>query len=80
MALDDIEVRLRHDRLPVADDGDHKQDPQQIVQRVTLFGALDEHQRRLLLTIAARCPVHRTLVHSDLEILTEADGDDPATP
>lgn len=77
IALDDIEVRLRHEHLPVADD--HHPRRQQIVQRVTLFGALEKRERSLLLALAARCPVHRTLVHSDLTILTEEDGDDAAT-
>jgi putative redox protein len=79
MALDDIEVRLRHERLAVADDRNHTQGPQQIFQRVTLFGALDQRERSLLLALAARCPVHRTLVHSDLKIVTEADGAEAAT-
>jgi putative redox protein len=80
IALDDIEVRLRHERLPVASELDHKQGPQQIVQRVALFGALDERERSLLLAIAARCPVHRTLVHSDLKIVTEEDRGDRLAP
>ena len=80
MALDDIEVRLRHERLEAESNGgtDHKQEPQQIVQRIELTGALSPQERARLLEIATRCPVHRTLVHSNLRILTEGDGADPS--
>ncbi|MEA3643710.1 MAG: bifunctional alpha/beta hydrolase/OsmC family protein [Lamprobacter sp.] len=73
LALDDIEVRLRHQERPAAEGA--RQGPQQIVQRITLVGALSEQERALLLEIAERCPVHRTLVHSQLQIVTE--GDEP---
>ncbi len=69
IALDDIEVRLRHREL--AGEQDARHGPQQIVQRITLVGALSEHERALLVEVAERCPVHRTLVHSDLRIITE---------
>lgn len=71
LALDDIEVRLRHQELPAAEGA--RQGPQQIVQRITLVGALSEQERALLLEIAERCPVHRTLVHAQLQIVTEGD-------
>jgi putative redox protein len=71
MALDDIEVRLRHRELPAAEDARHG--PQEIVQRIALTGALSARERARLLEIAERCPVHRTLVHSDLRITTEGD-------
>ena len=71
MPLDDIEVRLRHEQLPAPDGEQHG--PQRIIQRVALTGALSERERASLLKIAERCPVHRTLVHSDLRIRTEAD-------
>jgi putative redox protein len=35
--------------------------PQKIVQAITLEGALDDEQRKRLLEIAAKCPIHRTL-------------------
>jgi putative redox protein len=35
--------------------------PQKIVQTFTLEGALDDEQRKRLLEIAGKCPVHRTL-------------------
>ncbi|MBK5941388.1 bifunctional alpha/beta hydrolase/OsmC family protein [Halochromatium roseum] len=73
LALDDIEVRLRHQERPAAEGA--RQGPQQIVQRITLVGALSERERALLLEIAERCPVHRTLVHAQLQIVTE--GDEP---
>ncbi len=71
IALDDIEVRLRHRELAGEEGARHG--PQQIVQRIALVGALSEHERTLLLEIAERCPVHRTLVHSQLQIVTEGD-------
>ena len=48
-----------------------------IERAITLRGALDAEQRRRLLEIADKCPVHRTLT-SEVDIRTverpEADG------
>ncbi len=79
MALDDIEVRLRHERLEAESTSGSKagtgaqQEPQRIVQHINLTGALSAAERAKLLKVAERCPVHRTLVHSDLRIITEGD-------
>jgi putative redox protein len=40
-----------------------------IERAITLSGKLDEEQRRRLLEIADKCPVHRTLT-SEVEIRT----------
>lgn len=99
MALDDIEVRLRHERLEAeggsggkggtngmrstdgstgrpnsGGDKGTQHEPQRIVQRINLTGALSAAERAKLLKVAERCPVHRTLVHSDLHIITEGDS------
>jgi hypothetical protein len=50
-----------------------KHGSQQIVQRIALTRVLSEREHAYLLNIAERCPVHRTLVRSDLRVLTEAD-------
>lgn len=56
-------VRVLHTRT--SDGGDR------FAREVTLEGALDAEQRRRLLEIAERCPVHRTL-ERPAEILTVA--------
>ncbi len=72
--LQDIEVRLRHGRVHADDCRDDCDDGtskiEQISRRLTLSGDLSDAQRRRLLEIADRCPVHRTL-ESDLRISTE---------
>ena len=72
--LQDIEVRLRHDRVYPDDCRDDCNDGtskiEQIGRRLTLTGDLTDAQRQRLVEIADRCPVHRTL-ESDPRILTE---------
>lgn len=72
--LADVTVRLVHDRVHAADCADCPDQPRlldRITVEVTLVGPLDDAQRARLLEIAARCPVHKTLV-SDIEIVTRA--------
>lgn len=69
LALDDVEVSLRHER-------DYTQDREgceqlsgkvgRIVQRLNIHGTLNAAERARLLEIAERCPVHRTLDASPL--------------
>ena len=73
LALDDIEVRLRHDRMHAEDcrnceDGSKKID--RIRRELELKGDLSDTQRKRLTEIADRCPVHRTL-ENDIRIETE---------
>ncbi|MCF7989098.1 MAG: bifunctional alpha/beta hydrolase/OsmC family protein [Thiohalocapsa sp.] len=83
LSLDDIEVRLRHERIH-ADDceadcddvggGDAKID--RITRHLVLTGDLNPRERERLLRIAERCPVHRTLegaprIISDLDDSSE---------
>lgn len=72
LALDHVGVRLRHRKIHATDcescetkDGwvDH------IDREITIDGDLDEAQRRRLLEIADRCPVHRTL-NAEVQIST----------
>jgi putative redox protein len=70
--LNDVEVRLRHDRIHARDcaDCDTKEGRLDRVQReILLLGPLDESQRARLLEIANRCPVHRTL-DSEIHVST----------
>ena len=58
-----VELDIGH---TYAEDCEHCEDPratvQQITRRITLHGNLDAAQRARLGEIAARCPVHKTLV------------------
>ena len=68
--LDDIQVRLLHERVHAEDcvDCDHR--IERITRRISLHGELDATQRQRLLEIADRCPVHRTL-ENEPQIVTE---------
>lgn len=71
--LEGIEVLLRHDRIH-AGDCDECESTEGRVDHIDVelrvSGPLDEAQRRRLLEIADRCPVHRTLT-SETVIHTE---------
>ena len=73
LALQDIAVRLRHDRIH-ADDRNACTDKSSKIERIsrtlTLRGDLSGAERKRLLGIADRCPVHSTL-ESDPQIVTE---------
>ncbi len=62
--LDSVRVRLRHSKLHAKDcaECDTKEGLLDHIEReIELFGELSEEQRADLLSIANRCPVHRTL-------------------
>jgi len=64
LPLEAVEVSVRHDRIHAADceDCDKKSGRiDRFSREISLTGDLDEEQRLLLLKIADRCPVHRTL-------------------
>jgi putative redox protein len=70
--LDDVSITLSHNRVHADDCADCADAPRQIerIRRVvTLQGDLTTEQRRRLLEIADRCPVHQTL-EIDLQIDT----------
>lgn len=55
--LEHVEVRLRRGKLPP----ESGREATLILRDIVLEGALDEDQRRKLLEIAEKCPVHKTL-------------------
>ena len=64
LPLESVEVVVRHDRIHAADCNDCEKTDGKIdrfSREIFLRGELDEEQRALLLKIADRCPVHRTL-------------------
>ena len=70
LPLEDVTVRLQHERVHAEDCIDCNQKIERITRRISLIGDLDDAQRQRLLEIADRCPVHRTL-ESDPQIVTE---------
>jgi len=70
--LQDVRIRLSHDRIHSKDCEDcetKKGMLDEIHSEIHLEGDLDEAQRKRMLEIAARCPVHRTL-SSEIKIRT----------
>ncbi len=73
-SLKAVEVRLRHDRIHAEDCADCETRSgmlDEIHMVIGLEGDLDEAQRERLMSIAQRCPVHRTLT-SEVKIRTKA--------
>jgi len=67
-----ITVRLTHSRIHAEDcaECETKEGKLDRIEReITLAGPLDAEQRARLMTIAERCPVHRTLT-SEINIRT----------
>lgn len=67
-----VVVKLRHSQIHAKDCGEcdtRDGHVDQIEREVHLEGALDAEQRRRLLEIAGKCPVHRTLT-SEIRIVT----------
>ncbi len=79
--LKSVTVSLRHSRIHADDCAECVTQSGQIdrVDRsIHLTGDLDDDQRRRLLEIADRCPVHRTL-HSEVEVRTSMTGGDESS-
>ena len=77
LPLERVTVRLNHSRIHAADcaDCETKEGMLDRIERaITLRGALDAEQRRRLLEIADKCPVHRTLT-SEIDIRTVEQGE-----
>jgi len=70
LPLEDVSVRLIHERVHAEDCVDCESKVERITRRISLRGELTEEQRGKLLEIADKCPVHRTL-ESDPQIVTE---------
>lgn len=66
--LKDVRIRLRHSRqhqTDCVDCGDDKDSQLDVIDRdIELIGELSDEQRKRLLEIADRCPVHKTLTGS----------------
>ncbi len=71
--LRSVEVNLTHARIHAEDCADCETKEgmlDEIHSEIHLEGALDDTQRKKLLEIAERCPVHRTL-SSEIKIRTD---------
>jgi putative redox protein len=71
--LDSVRVTLRHDRVHAKDCEDCEKDTgliDVIHKKLELEGDLSDEQRERLLDIAAKCPVHRTLLN-EIKIRSE---------
>jgi len=78
MALERASVTLRHSREHLTDCEGCEETPLRldVIERdIELVGTLNEDERRRLMMIADRCPVHRTL-EGELEIRTRERRDD----
>lgn len=69
--LKNVEVHINHkkDHCEDCENLDKKSKIDIFQRQLTLEGDLDEKQRKRLLEIADKCPVHKTL-HSDIEVKT----------
>lgn len=61
MPLHDVSIGLRHDRIHAQDCQGGQGKIERITRHVDLTGPLSDEQRAVLIKIADRCPVHRTL-------------------
>jgi len=60
--LEDVSIGLRHDRVHGEDCEANQGKIERITRHVELTGSLSDDQRKQLIEIADRCPVHNTLV------------------
>ncbi|WP_296896288.1 alpha/beta fold hydrolase [Thiohalocapsa sp.] len=90
LPLDDVEVRLKHERIHVDDceadcdeeiraGADKQGRIERIERRIALTGDLTEAQRARLLQIADRCPVHRTMEGKPLLVARLAEESGPSS-
>jgi len=71
--LESVQVRLTHSKVHAEDCADCETREgliDEIHREISLSGALTEEQRRKLVEIANKCPVHRTLT-SEIKIRTQ---------
>lgn len=74
LPVEDIEVRLRHDRIHARDCEECESTEGQVsrIERVIHYeGDLSEEQHQRLMEIADKCPVHRTL-KGEIQIVTRS--------
>lgn len=79
--LENVIVHLQHSKVHAHDGADSEDAPatakiDQIVRQIELEGDLTDEQRQKLLSIADRCPVHRTL-HNEIRVVTSLYEDGP---
>ena len=72
LPLDDIQVKLVHKRVHAEDCVDCNDKIERITRSISLKGNLSDEQKQGLLSIADKCPVHRTL-ESRPQIVTVLD-------
>jgi putative redox protein len=74
LPLERVTVTLKHSKIHAKDCEECETREgmlDQIEREILIEGALDEEQRKRLMEIADKCPVHRTL-HSEIRIVTRA--------
>jgi uncharacterized OsmC-like protein/pimeloyl-ACP methyl ester carboxylesterase len=74
LPLDRVTVTLKHSKIYAKDCEEcetHEGMLDQIEREISIEGALDDEQRKKLMEIADKCPVHRTLT-SEVRIVTQA--------
>jgi uncharacterized OsmC-like protein/pimeloyl-ACP methyl ester carboxylesterase len=80
LPLEQVAVALTHDRIHASDceDCETKEGMIDRIERaITLRGALDATQRKRLMEIADKCPVHRTLTSEvDIRTVERAEAED----
>ena len=72
--LEEVTVNLRHSKIHASDCAEcetREGTLDQIDRVIAMDGTLDAEQRKKLMEIADKCPVHRTL-HSEIRIVTRA--------
>ncbi len=79
--LDEIVARLKHQKVhaDACEDCETKSGKlDEIDREIEVIGDLSEEQRKRLLEIADKCPVHRTL-HSEIKVRTRLKEENPKT-
>ena len=74
LPLERVTVTLRHSKIYAKDCAECETREgmlDQIEREIAIEGALDDEQRKKLMEIADKCPVHRTL-HSEIRIVTRS--------
>ena len=59
--LDDIIIKLKHERITVANENNEQLKQEQIIRHLELIGNISQEQLIKLTEIADKCPVHKTL-------------------